>query len=659
MGTECLTTKLINGCKRASILHIELNSNSLNKKLFTELNDVLSFVEQFQATGDEESIDGVVFSSKKDKIFLAGADLFEMKELLDLDDRFLGEVINMGQQTFNRIEDLKIPTVACINGICLGGGYELSLACNYRIASEDAKIGLPEVNLGILPAWGGTTRLPGLIGLINTLQVILGGSPQAAKPALKKGMIDKIQHREYMVDTAVELIRSGKVKKREPKVWSNQLAGIVAFRKAKSSVMQKTKGNYPAPLKIIKVLSECQSLSRRDSLKKEKEAFLSLIKTEAMRNCLRIFFLQEKYKKYSLYEVDDMPINTTTVIGAGTMGAGIAQWFASKGRKVYLKEVNKEVAAKGMKTIGDLFVQGVHKHKFDRPTARDGIANVIPVTSDDVSLKDTDLLIEAIVEKLDVKQKVLAGIEDKISKEAIIATNTSALSIDDMAASLKHPERLIGIHFFNPVHKMQLVEIVKGTHTNPETIERAIKFIQSIGKMPIVVKDRPGFVVNRILVPYLIDACNMLDDGFEMSEIDNAMVKWGMPMGPFRLMDEIGLDICQHVAVDLYTRLPHLGGDVPNTLQELIADGFLGKKSGEGFYKYKKGKAIRKKTDDTIDIKTIQNKLVQSMVDESHKILAERVVESKDDIDFAMIMGTGFAPFRGGPLTCFASDVNV
>ena len=256
---------------------------------------MLSFVEQFQATGDEESIDGVVFSSKKDKIFLAGADLFEMKDLLDLDDRFLGEVINMGQSTFNRIEDLKIPTVACINGICLGGGYELALACDYRIACNDAKIGLPEVNLGILPAWGGSTRLPKLTGLPTALQVILGGSPQAAKPALKKGMIDKLQHREYMVDTAVELIRSGKVKQRDPKVWTNQLTGLVAFRKAKSTVLQKTKGNYPAPLKIIEVLSECQALSRRDSLLKEKEAFLSLVKTPAMRNCLRIFFLQEKY----------------------------------------------------------------------------------------------------------------------------------------------------------------------------------------------------------------------------------------------------------------------------------------------------------------------------------------------------------------------------
>ena len=659
MDTKCVKTRLINGCKRASILHIELNSNSLNKTLFNELNDVLSFVEQFQATGDEESIDGVVFSSKKDKIFLAGADLFEMKDLLDLDDRFLGEVINMGQSTFNRIEDLKIPTVACINGICLGGGYELALACDYRIACDDAKIGLPEVNLGILPAWGGSTRLPKLTGLPTALQVILGGSPQAAKPALKKGMIDKLQHREYMVDTAVELIRSGKVKQRDPKVWTNQLTGLVAFRKAKSTVLQKTKGNYPAPLKIIEVLSECQALSRRDSLLKEKEAFLSLVKTDAMRNCLRIFFLQEKYKKYSPYNIETKPIDTTAVIGAGTMGAGIAQWFASRGKKVYLKEVNNEAAAKGMKTIGDLFVQGVRKHKFDRPTARDGIANVIPVTTNNVSLRDTDLVVEAIVEKLDVKQKVLLDLEKKVSDDTIIATNTSALSIDDMASVLVKPQRLVGIHFFNPVHKMQLVEIVKGTQTSDETVERAVKFIQSIGKLPVVVKDRPGFVVNRILVPYLIDACNMLDDGFEMSEIDNAMVKWGMPMGPFRLMDEIGLDICQHVAVDLYARLPHLGGEVPSTLNELIADGFLGKKSGEGFYKYKKGKAVRKSVDNIVDLKTIQNKLVQSMVDESRRILTEQVVESKDDIDFAMIMGTGFAPFRGGPLTCFSSDVNV
>ena len=394
MDTKCLTTRLINGCNRASILQIEFNSNSLNKKLFRELNEVLTFIEQFQATNDQGSIDGVVFSSKKDKIFLAGADLFEMEGILDMDDRYIGEVINVGQETFERIANLKIPTVACINGICLGGGYELTLACDYRISSQDAKIGLPEVNLGILPAWGGTTRLPKLIGLVNASQIILGGTPQAAKPALKKGMIDRIHHREYMVDTAVELIRDGKIKPRDPKILVNQIIRSVVIHKARKTIDRKTKGNYPAPYKILDVLNDSMSLSHNDGLKAEKEAFLELVKTPEMKNCLRIFFLQEKYKKYKAFDIDTKPVNTVTVVGAGTMGAGIAQWLACKGKKVFLKEINDDWVAKGLKVIGDLFVQGVRRHKFDRSVARTGISNIIPVTHDNVSLASSDLVID-------------------------------------------------------------------------------------------------------------------------------------------------------------------------------------------------------------------------------------------------------------------------
>ena len=244
--------------------------------------------------------------------------------------------------------------------------------------------------------------------------------------------------------------------------------------------------------------------------------------------------------------------------------------------------------------------------------------------------------------------------------DTIIATNTSALSIDDMATALKKPDRLVGIHFFNPVHKMQLVEVVRGKLTSDETVQRAVKFVQSIGKLPIVTSDRPGFVVNRILVPYLVEACRLLEYDFNIEEIDTAMVKWGMPMGPFRLMDEIGIDVCQHVATDLYNRLSHLKGEVPSTLEDLIADGYLGKKSGEGFYKYKKGKSLKKGIKpNKSNYSIITDTLVDCMIQESCKLLSERVVDSRDDVDFAMIMGTGFAPFRGGPLTYSRSSSNM
>ena len=662
MDKELITTKLINGCNRASILSIEFNTNSLNRRAFNELGTILTMVEKYQATDDQGSIDGVVFSSKKDKIFLAGADLFEMKELLDTDiegNRFLSTVIEVGQETFNRIADLKIPTVACINGVCLGGGYELALACDYRIASPDAKIGLPEVNLGILPAWGGTTRLPRLVGIINALQITLTGAPQAAKPALKKKMIDKIQHREYLVRTAVDLIRSNKIQKRDPIVIMNTVTKRISCTKARANVTQKTKGNYPAPYKIIDVMCNSLQSSHKDSLEAEREAFLELIQTKEMRNLLRIFFLQEKSKKLMVDDFKTGYINNVVVVGAGTMGAGIAQWLASKGKKVYLKEVSHSLVAKGLKTIGKLFVQSVQKHKLDRPTARHGIANVIPVVGDN-TLLDAELVIEAIVENLDVKQKVLAQLEETLPDDTIIATNTSALSIDEMAKSLRRPDQFVGIHFFNPVHKMQLVEIVRGKQTSERTVKRAVEFVQRIGKLPVVVNDSPGFVVNRILVPYLVDACRMFEDGYDIEEVDEAMVKWGMPMGPFRLMDEIGLDVCQHVVTDLYDRLDHLDSELPPTLKDLIADGYIGKKSGEGFYKYKKGKSIKRdmKPSD-IDREAIVCRLVDSMVTESQRVLDEGVVDSADDIDFAMIMGTGFAPFRGGPMKLTALESHV
>ena len=649
MDKGCIITKLINGCGKSSILSIQFNTNSLTREVFNELRSVLTMVERYQSTGDTESIDGVIFSSKKNKIFLAGADLFEMKDLIDApDDRMIGAVIDVGQETFDRISNLKIPTVACINGMCLGGGYELALACDYRIACSDAKIGLPEVNLGILPAWGGTTRLPPLVGLIKALHIVLSGTPFAAKPALKKGMIDKILHREHMVNAAVSLIRGGKVVKRDPIIFKNTIIRGVVSRKAKANVNRKTKGNYPAPDKIIDVMHASLQCSRKDALRAEKKAFLDLIKTPEMRNLLRVFFLQERSKKLkpcnAKFTVPTME-SQAVVLGAGTMGAGIAQWLSSRGIDVLLKDINNKAVSAGLKQIGNLYVDGVRNHKLDRPAARAGLARVTSAT-DDINLSNKDIVIEAIVEKLDVKQKVLAQLEEKLSNDAIIATNTSALSIDDMAKCLKHPERFVGIHFFNPVHKMKLVEVVVGSKTSDETVHRAVKFVQSIGKLPVVVKDSPGFVVNRILVTYLVEATAMYAEGDRIQDIDNAMIKFGMPMGPFRLMDEIGLDVCYHVANDLRNRL-----DKHYSLEEIqwrLDSGRLGKKSGEGFYIYRKGKAVRNKpTKNKVDI----TRLVNIMTNEAKQILDEGVTDSADDIDFAMIMGTGYAPFRGGPLT--------
>ena len=642
MGTKKLIeTKLVNGLNKPSILVVDIKAKALNKQVFRELDDILDNVQCFQGGDKESKIDGVVFTSSDNKIFLAGADLYEMSDMLD-SHIIIGAIIDIGQDIFNKISNLSIPTVAAFHGVCLGGGYELALACKYRICSNDraTKIGLPEVTLGILPAWGGSTRLPHLIGMPNALNVILSGKQFAPKPARKIGLVDAICHRESLVDNAIDIIKGDRKIKR--KSFPLEVPNWVACRVAKKNVLKKTMGNYPAPLKIIEMLKRGNATSITKSLALEKEYFLELIETKEMQNLMRIFFLQEKSKKLL---ADDRwySVNNAVVVGAGTMGAGIAQWISSRGVNVLLKDVNDELVSKGLKTIGKIYVNGVLGHKLDRPSARDGLARVSTATTD-VSLHDKDIVIEAIVEDLDVKCKVLAQLEKNLPDDAIIATNTSALSIDEMAKRLKKPNRLVGIHFFNPVHRMKLVEIVRGSKTDDVTVKRAVEFVQQIGKLPVVVKDSPGFVVNRILVPYLIKAAEMQAEGYQMEAIDSAMVKFGMPMGPFRLMDEIGLDICYHVAADLKDRL-----NMHCSLEELewrVMSNRLGKKTGEGFYTYKKGISVKRKVGKKVDV----TPLIKSMTKEAEKVIQEGVIDDPDMLDFAMIMGTGWAPFRGGPL---------
>jgi 3-hydroxyacyl-CoA dehydrogenase/enoyl-CoA hydratase/3-hydroxybutyryl-CoA epimerase len=532
----------------------------------------------------------------------------------------------------------------------VGGGYELALACDYRISSNDkcTKIGLPEVTLGILPAWGGCTRLPEVIGLPGALNVILTGKQYASKPAKKIGLVDVVVHKENLIDQALKLIRERKVKSNLKHWLHYALPGPLVMSKAKSTVMSKTHGNYPAPLKILEVVYQGSKLPQKDSLLLEKEAFLELCNTPHMKNLLRIFFLQEKAKKIKQYHLSmggtvTPPIKNVVVVGGGTMGAGITQWVSSRGIDVLLKEVNDELVGDGLKRVGKLYVRGVQSYKMDRPAARDGLARVTG-TAKDVNLHNKQILIEAIVENLSVKQKVLSSLEEQLPDDAIIATNTSALSVDEIASCLKRPERFVGIHFFNPVHKMKLVEIVRSKYTTDSTLYRAVEFVQQIGKLPVIVNDSPGFVVNRILVPYLMKAAELLEQGAQKEAIDAGMVKFGMPMGPFRLMDEIGLDICYHVANDLKDRL-----GMYYSLEELswrVQSGMLGKKTKKGFYTYKNGRPIKKKVTEEVDVSC----LVDTMSTEAQNVIDEKVIDDPNMLDFAMIMGTGWAPFRGGPL---------
>ena len=628
-------------------------ANILNMDFFTRLNEILEKVE------GNEDIKGLIFISKKPSIYLAGADLLSMKDNLT-NEKWLRGVLRYGQESFNRIERLSIPTVAAINGACLGGGLELSLACKYRIASNEkcTKLGLPEVMLGILPAWGGTTRLPRMIGLPKSLQALLSGKIYAPIQALKLGMVDKICHKENLLKEAISFCDSKKPKRKVNKLTQAILLPISIFL-SKRNVYKKTRGNYPAPNKIIEVVAKSFFKNKYAALKLEKKGFLSLAKTKACRNLIRVFFLQERAKKLPhgmpWYDpkLDKQIDDDIVVIGAGTMGAGIAQWISSRGKRVLLKDVSESAIASGLKKIGKLFVSAVLKHKIDRPTVRDCLGK-LNFTKNSVPLSKQSLAIEAVVENFELKTKVLQEIESGLAEDAILATNTSALSITELSKGLKRPENFVGIHFFNPVHKMKLVEIVVGEKTSAETEDRAKRFVISIGKLPVVVKDSPGFLVNRILLPYLVEALRLFSDGHPLTSIENCMLDFGMPMGPLRLLDEIGLDVAAHVALDLEKRLDDF--KVPQIIHKILETKQFGRKSGKGFFLYKGREAV---CPNPVFLKMqkgnpmpcdIESKMVESMTQEAQKCIQEKVAKTTDDIDFAMIMGTGWAPFKGGPI---------
>ena len=628
-------------------------ANVFDENMFSELNDHLDFLED-----NSNSIKGVIFQSAKPSIFIAGADLKSFAD--DPTPERIRYLVMLGQHTVDRIEDLSCVTVAAIHGACLGGGYELALACDHRVATLDSatKIGLPETMLGILPAWGGSTRLPRMIGLPKAMGIILAGKVVVPKLALKLGMIDRVVYKENLEASAKAMLLNGK-KKYKSHLLNRFPLKYIAKSKATKNVIKTTGGVYPAPLKAIDVMVKGLSVSREESLKLERNAFAELLTSDVANNLVNIFFLQERSKKTKSDK--DFRVKNTAVIGAGVMGAGIAQWISSRGIKVLLKDIKPEFVAKGIASISKLYSAAVSKRVMTKAEASSKLDNVTPITKS-MPMKNVDLVVEAAIEQLEIKQDLFAELETLVRDDTILATNTSALSIVDVAEKMQHKERVVGIHYFNPVHKMKLVEVVRGECTSEGTILRATQFVKKTGKLPVVVKDSPGFLVNRILMPYLIEAVYMVSCGVDIERVDKLLRKFGMPMGPFRLIDEVGGDVCQHVADDLLNRLET---NFPKSefLKKMIENKDVGKKSGRGFYKYSNGKSTSVSSKlPTSSIKTsyihqdftdeeIVDRLILIMVNEAVRCLQEEVVNSPKDVDFGMIMGTGWAPFRGGPIS--------
>ncbi len=615
---------------------------------------------QVDVIAGESGVRGVIFASAKPGVFVAGADL---KSLAKADPETLAASVDTGQRIFNKIASLKCPTVAAIHGACLGGGYELALACDWRVASPDraTRIGLPETQLGILPAWGGSTRLPRLIGLPKALDLIVGGKQLAPKHARKLGLVDDVSPRERLVDRALQFIARGKRKPSRHPMTNHRLGAVVIRDIAEARAAKKTRGNYPAIEKAIRVVTRGVSRSLADSLRAEREAVVELAETGAAKQLIRVFFLQENAKKFHHHpEARSRAVERTAVIGAGVMGAGIAQWVSARGLPVILQDIDPARVAAGMKAVAKVYAGAVKRRLFSPAEARH-LADRIAPAATPVPLGDVDLVVEAAVERLDIKKQIFADLCARSSADTVLATNTSAMPISELATAegVTHPGRIVGIHFFNPVHQMKLVEIVVTDTTSAETVETALAFVRRIGKLPVVVKDSPGFLVNRILMPYLIEAGRLFERGLDPRTIDDAMLDFGMPMGPIRLLDEVGLDVALHVAE---TMIGAFGErfEVPPVIRALVEKGQVGRKSGKGFYRHEGGRVTpnpdaleaRAGGDDPprLERSVIAERLALLMVNEGFRVLEEGIADSADDIDFAMILGTGFAPFRGGPM---------
>jgi len=596
--------------------------------------------EHVDAIKRDNSLRGLIITSAKKSIFIAGADLRTLLKQAQTGE--LHDFIAQGQRVFNRIAALKIPSVAAIHGACAGGGYETTLACDWRLASDDpaTRIGLPETTLGLIPAWGGSTRLPRLIGEDNAAEVILKGKLYSASEALKTGLVDEVASREQLLDAARRLIGKGK---------------------RPTAKVPPPKGNTPVPsdpksarARALGIITTGAANPVDESLKLELDAIVDLGQTESTQNLIRNFFLAEKYKKGSKqFE----KVAHAAIIGAGVMGAGIAQWLSSRGVTVILRDVNRELLDRGLASIEKTYGDAVKRGLMTEEKAKQGRARIVASTAP-MELRDVQFVIEAASEKIDIKKEIFRELSMQAGPKTIIATNTSALPVSELANCTVSPDRVIGLHFFNPVSRMKLVEVVIAQETSDDTKEHALAFVRQIGKLPVVVRDSPGFLVNRVLFPYLLDAAELFENGVEAEKIDNALVEWGMPMGPLRLIDEIGID----VTVDIATTLEKAYGRrdrAPEILRSMRESKLLGRKSGGGFYKYEGREQLPNPpppgtgsaaASESVAKADLAQRLMFLMVNEAARCIEEKVIESSEDADYGMILGTGFAPHRGGPL---------
>ncbi len=616
-----------------TIDRIGASANTLGSEVLHEFERVLTQLEAHHPKG-------LVIKSGKSSGFIAGADVEEFIQMKSISEA--EAMVREAQALFNRLSELPFPTVAMINGFCLGGGFELALACRYRVAldSPKTKIGLPEVLLGVQPGWGGSVRLPKLIGSTKALELILAGKTVDARTACKLGMVDAaVPERHFL--TAVEYyVTEAPTPKQCSKIEKIIQLPLVRRLMGKYLTKQVSKkanrNHYPAPYAVIDNWVE-NSIYSPEAFTAEAASISQLIVSSTAKNLVRVFFLRDRLKSFA--KAAQFTPKHVHVIGAGVMGGDIASWCALNGFNVTVQDQNVDAIAATLSRAKQLYTKRL-KQPFLVQAACD---RLMPDTAG-LGIAKADVIIEAIIENAAAKQDVFAMLEAKAKPDAILATNTSTIPLDVIGKNLKQPGRVVGIHFFNPVPLMPLVEVVSDPHTDPQVVANALAFVGKIDKLPLPVKSNPGFLVNRILIPYLFESGMMYQEGIPGPVIDKAATDFGMPMGPIELLDTIGLDVCVAAGESMHKNMP-------DTIVNLVKAGKLGKKTGEGIYTYTNGKPNKPRIDSSQKYpEDITDRMIMAIVNESSACLREGVVADADLVDAGMVFGAGFAPFRGGPM---------
>lgn len=614
----------------------DAKANVLSTAVLTELDEL---VNAMSATTPS----GLVIWSGKENSFVMGADISEFTTIGSSEQAY--EVVRLGQKLMEKIENLACPTVAVINGVCMGGGLELAMACDYRIVFEGDKktLGLPEVKLGLHPGFGGTVRTVHICGVRAAMQLMLTGNPVAPGKAKAIGLVDSMTSSDLWRQDASAILVKVPPKQKAPFVERMLNLGIARPTVRKMLIKQvqskARKDHYPAPYAMIDIWTS-HGASKTTGYEAEAKSFAKLIDSDTARNLIRVFFLQSKLKGQG--DKTAVAISHVHVVGAGVMGGDIAAWCALRGLTVTLQDREQKYIDPAIQRAAKLFAKRVRNEEQRKDTALRLQSDV-----DGDGAAHADLIIEAIYENLEAKQLLYENLQAKMKPGALLATNTSSIRLEELRTVLQEPKRFIGLHFFNPVAQLPLVEVIRCDDTDQDALDIGFAFTKRIGKLPLECASSPGFVVNRILAPYMAEAMHLAEEGVALAEIDKTAEAFGMPMGPVELADSVGLDVALHVSKVLGAAMNR---PTPKTLQKMVDNGLLGRKSGQGYYTWVDGKAVKPAPNSANNVADMEDRLILPMINEAVGCHSDRVVTDTDLLDAGVIFGTGFAPFRGGPI---------